>query len=88
MSTVNLVAEIQPKVLNERVLSTREPCTCENATLYQSFHRVTLSINWYITQNFLPTLFMTVLFRCSLQAAMFSILKGGCNNVKFYEKSL
>ena len=37
---------------NKRVLSTGEPCTCEYVTLLQSFHRGTLSIHWYIAQNF------------------------------------
>ena len=31
---------------------TGEPCTCEYVTLLQSFHRGTLSIHWYIAQNF------------------------------------
>ena len=46
------VAEIQFKLLNERALSTGEPCTCEYVALLQSFHRGTLSIHWYIAQNF------------------------------------
>ena len=49
MSSANIVAEIQFKLLNEKVLSTGEPC--EYVTLFQSFHRVTLSIHWYIAQN-------------------------------------
>ena len=52
MSSANIVAEIQFKLLNERVLSTGEPCTCEYVTLLQSFHRGTLSIHWCIAQNF------------------------------------
>ena len=52
MSSSNIVAEIQFKLLNERVLSTGEPCTCEYVTLLQSFHRGTLSIHWCIAQNF------------------------------------
>ena len=49
---VNFVTEIQLKLLNERTLSTGVPCTCEYVTLLQSFHRGTLSIHWYIAQNF------------------------------------
>ena len=52
MSSANLVAEIHQKLCNKRVLSTGEPCTCEYVTLLQSFHRGTLSIHWYIAQNF------------------------------------
>ena len=52
MSSANRVAEIQFKRLNERALSTGEPCTCEYVTLFQSFHRGTLRIHWYIAQNF------------------------------------
>ena len=52
MGSANIVAEIQFRLLNERVLSTGEPCTCEYVTLLQSFHRGTLSIHWYIAQNF------------------------------------
>ena len=40
------------KLCNKRVLSTREPCTFEYVTLLQSFHRGTVSIHWYIAQNF------------------------------------
>ena len=47
-----IIAEIQFKLLNEKVLSTGEPCTCECVTLLQSFHRDTLSIHWSIAQNF------------------------------------
>ena len=32
-------------------LSTGEPCTCEYVTLFQSFHKGTLSIHCYIAQN-------------------------------------
>ena len=35
----NVVAEIQLKLLNERALSTGEPCTCEYVTLLQTFQR-------------------------------------------------
>ena len=49
LSSANIVAEIQFKLLNERVLSTGEPCTCEYVTLLQSFHRGALSIHWYIS---------------------------------------
>ena len=52
MSSANLVVEIHQKFCNKRVLSTGEPCTCEYVTLLQSFHRGTLSIHWYIAQNF------------------------------------
>ena len=51
-TVTNVVAEIQLKLLNERALSTGEPCSCEYVTLLQSFHRGTLSINWYIAQKF------------------------------------
>ena len=51
-TVTNVVAEIQLKLLNERALSTGEPCSCEYITLLQSFHRGTLSIHWYIAQNF------------------------------------
>ena len=51
-TVTNVVAEIQLKLLNERALSTGEPCSCEYVTLLQSFHRGTLSIHWYIAQNF------------------------------------
>ena len=50
MSSANIVAEIQFELLNERA---EEPCTCKYVTLFQSFHRGTLSIiHWYITQFF------------------------------------
>ena len=48
---MTFVAEIQSKLSNEKALSSGEPCTCENVTLLQSFHRGTLSIHWYIAQN-------------------------------------
>ena len=51
-TVTNVVAEIQLKLLNERALSTGEPCSCEYVTLLQSFHRGALSIHWYIAQNF------------------------------------
>ena len=51
MSSANLVAEIHEKLWNKRALNTGEPCTCEYVTLIQSFHRVTLSIHWYIAQK-------------------------------------
>ena len=72
MSSANIVAEIQFKLLNERILSTEETCTCEYVTLLQSFHRDTLSIHWYIAQNFQPTFSMSVLFRRSFKTAIFS----------------
>ena len=40
------------KHCNKRVLSTREPCTCEYVTLFQSLHRGAVSIHWYTAQNF------------------------------------
>ena len=52
MTSANLVAEMQFKFSIKRALSTGEPCACEHVTLLQSFHRVTLSIQWYIAQNF------------------------------------
>ena len=70
ISSANIVAEIQFKLLNERVLSTGKPCTCEYVTLLQSFHRGTLSIHWYIAQNLWPTFSMSVLFRPSSKTAM------------------
>ena len=32
VNSINVVAEIQLKLLNERALSTGEPCTCEDFT--------------------------------------------------------
>ena len=52
--------------------SSGEPCTCEYITLLQSFHRGTLSIHWYIAQNFQPTFSMSILFRGSVKTAIFS----------------
>ena len=72
MSSANLVAEIHQKLCNKRALSTGEPCTCEYVTLLQSFHRGTLSIHWYIAQNFQPTFSMSVLFRRLFRTAIFS----------------
>ena len=72
MSSLNIVAEIQFKLLNERVLGTGEPCTCEYVTLLQSFHRGILSIHWYVAQNFQPPFSMSVLFRRSSKTAMLS----------------
>ena len=48
--------------LNERVLSTREPCTYEYVSLLQSFNRVTLIINSYIAQNFYATMLCLTYF--------------------------
>ena len=70
--SANLVAEIHQKLWNKKVLSTGEPWTCEYVTLLQSFHRGTLSIHWYIAQNFYPTFSMSVLFRRFFKAAIFS----------------
>ena len=72
VSSANLVAQIHQKLFNRRVLSTGDPCTCENVTLLQSFHRGTLSIHWYIAQNFQPTFSMSVLFRPSFKTDIFS----------------
>ena len=43
-----------------------------NVTLLKLFHRGTLSIHWYIAQNFQPTFSNSVLFRRSSKTAMFS----------------
>ena len=72
VSCANLVAQINQKLCNRRALSTGEPCTCENVTLLQSFHRGTLSRHWYIAQNFQPNFSMSVLFRRSFKTAIFS----------------
>ena len=40
------------ETLYKRALSTGEPYTCEYVTLLQSFHRGTLSIQWYRAQDF------------------------------------
>ena len=69
MSSANLVAEIHQKLWNER---TGEPCTCSYVTLFQSFHRGSLSIHWYIAQNFQPTYSVSILFRRSFKTAIFS----------------
>ena len=50
--SAKIATEIQCKLLNERVLSTGEPCTSEYVTLLESFHRGTLSIHQYIAQSF------------------------------------
>ena len=60
MTTANLVPKTQLNILNKRVLSVGEPCTCEYVTLHQSFHRVTLNTHWYIAQNFYPTFSMFI----------------------------
>ena len=72
MNSVNLVTEIYQKLCNKRALSNGEPCTCEYVTLLQSFHRGTLSIDWYIAQNFQPTFSMSVLFRRLFNTSIFS----------------
>ena len=56
ISSANLVAEIQLELLNEGALSTEEPCTCEYVTFVQSFYRGTISLHWYLAQNFLTLL--------------------------------
>ena len=58
--------------MNERFLRTGEQCTCEYVTLLQFFHRGTLSVHWYIPQNFQPTFSMSVLFKRCSKTAMFS----------------
>ena len=52
MISANVVTEIHKKLCNKRALSTEEPCICEYVTFLQSFDRDTLSIHWYIAQNF------------------------------------
>ena len=52
VSSANLVAQIHLKLCNRRALNTGEPCYCEYVTLLQRFHIGTLSIHWYIAQNF------------------------------------
>ena len=71
LSSANTVAQIHQKLCNRRALSTGEPCTCESVTLLQSFHRGTLSIHWYIAQNFYPNFSMSVLFRRSFKTDIF-----------------
>ena len=65
---------IHRKLCNERLLSPAEPCTCEYVTLLQSFHKGTLSIYWYIAQNFQLTFSISVLFRRLFRTAIFSRL--------------
>ena len=74
MSSANLAAEIHQKLWNKSAKSTGEPCTCEFATLLQSFHRGLLSMHWYIAQNLQPTFSMSVLFRRSFKITIFSRL--------------
>ena len=52
MSSAKLVAETQPKYLNERASSIGEPSACDYVDFLQSFYRGTLSIHWSITQMF------------------------------------
>ena len=70
--SANVIRKIQFKLSCERALSTGEPFTYKYVTLFQPFQRGTLSTQWCITQKFLPTFFMSVLFTCSPKAAMFS----------------
>ena len=63
MNSANLVAEIHKKLWREWALSTGELCTCEYVTLLQSFHRGTLSIDWYIAQNFLCPSYLGAILR-------------------------
>ena len=72
MSSANLVAESHQTRSNKRVLSAGQPGACEYVTLLQSLQRVILSIHWYITQNFYPTFFMSVLVRRLFRTAIFS----------------
>ena len=44
MGSANIVVEIQFKFLNEGVLSTEEPCTCEYVTLLKTLSFK--SLNW------------------------------------------
>ena len=55
------------EILDQRSLSTGEPCTYEYIDLLQSFNRGTLSIHWYIT-----CLSMSVSFRCFFITAISS----------------
>ena len=71
VSSAILVAQIHQKLCNRRALSTGDPCTCEYLTLLQSFHIGTLSIHWYIAQNFQPNFSMSVLFRRSFKTDIF-----------------
>ena len=52
INSVNLIAKIQLKLLNERVLSTGKPCTSAYVSLLQPFHRGILSIHYYTAQKF------------------------------------
>ena len=68
---MNLVTEIQLKLLNERLLSNGEPCTCSFAPVISVG---TLSIHWYIVLNFYPASSMFVFSRRSFQTDMYSRL--------------
>ena len=84
MNSANLVAGVHWKVWKERALSTEEPCTCEYVTWLESFHIGTLSIRWYIAQNFSPTFSMSVSFRRSFKTVICSrILKVAIATSKF-----
>ena len=72
MSSGDLVAEVNQKVCNRRVLSSGKTCTFEYITLFLSIHRPTLSIHWYIPQNFQTTFFMSFLFRRLFRIVIFS----------------
>ena len=72
MSSANLVEEIHQKLCNKIVQSTGDPCICEYITLFQSFHRGTLSIHWYIIHKFQPTFSMSVLLRRLFRTVIFN----------------
>ena len=72
LSSANLAGRIHWKLWNKRVLSAGEPCTFKYVTFLQSFYRGTLSIHWYIAQNFKPTFSMSLLFRRSFKTVIFS----------------
>ena len=72
MSSAKFLAEIQFQLLNDRALSTGEPCTYEYVTLLQTFQRGALNIHWSIAKNFYPTFSMSVLFGCCPKTALFS----------------
>ena len=88
MSSVNHAEEIQLKILNERVLSTGESCTSEYVTFLQSYERGTLSIHWYVAQSFWSIILMSVLFRISFEAEMFSIFIKGAMPTSIFMKEV
>ena len=70
--TKNIVPEIQLTLSNESVLRTGEPYTCEYLTLLESFYKYTLSIQWYMPQNFWATFSMSAFSENSFKTAIFS----------------